>query len=383
MSQSRVKQSAFTIFTEIDGDDGPSNLSALLQEIGDSVGEDKRLRFPSLRDLHFASLSVIAPDEGSAYLVFEGNVDGSPEDFLRQLLLVSGPAIHDIYRYSKGYPPEESLTPESALHYLLSHDIGANAFFVAWPGWSAETIKREQLLRERIEVLLDDLEPGERAGRTPESLHSWIVQRLEEDPDFAWATTPPSYPFLVRHGVQLTAVAASGAALSLAGIAKAAAGGRSSRRRLARATLLSIVAAAGAVALRLRTDEAADDRRDRSRVPDWLTVYECWSQNLTEIQRREDVQPQNHMISVTEIKKGWFRERAPRRALGGEPLRQVRRQQGRSRRNRVDPLRPLGHHPRPQARRLLEQLRRQLGELPRRLHRQSRHRPHRRVEQHH
>ncbi len=153
---------------------------------------------------------------------------------------------------------------------------------------------------------------------------------------------------------------------------------------LARAALLSVVAAAGAVLSgTCCTDGPQTAVVTTSRVPDWPTVAtRRWSRNLTEIQRREDVQPQN-VGRRADIKKGWFRGTLLADVVlfvqtsppGSSPTRAFWR-------NRSI-LRPLGHHPDRKHVVFLGNS----GQHGWKTHldgfiRRSRHRPHRRVEQH-
>ena len=302
-----MKQSAFTIVTEIEHADGAAALAGLLDEIGDNIVENERLDFAGLTDLHFASFSVVAAETDTPYLVFEGNVDGPPEAFLRQLVRVAPRAVDAIYCYASGYPTAGSRTPDAVVGYLVANDIGVNTFYIARPGWSVEELRREQLLHDRIEAMLDGLDPASPAGASPEALHEWIGQRVREDPDLTWAATPPSAPFLVRHGAKVVTVVGGASVLALLGIIRVGAGPPGARRSMARTALLSIVGGVLGALVQLNVAEAEDNRRDRARNPDWLTAYERWTGAIGRIQAREDVQVQNHMISVTQIKPGAFR----------------------------------------------------------------------------
>ncbi len=299
-----MKQAAFTIVTAVDG---AADLTALLDQIGDSIAENELLRFADLSDLHFASLSVVATGTDTPYLVFEGNVDGTRDAFLDQLVSVAPEAIDNIYVHAVDYPPEGSRTRDAVVAYLVAHDIGFNTFYVARPGWSVEELRREQLLHDRIEALLEGLDPASAACATPEGLHQWIGQQVRADPDLTWAATPASVPFLVQHGTKVLAGAGGAAALALLGVVRVGAGRPGGRRLAARAGLAALVGGVLGAFVKLNLAEAEDDRRDRDRDPDWLTAYELWTGAIGRIQAREDVQVQNHMISVTQIKPGRFR----------------------------------------------------------------------------
>ena len=98
-----MRQSAFTILTPVDSEQ-VGDLVRLLNEIGDDIDENPHLRFDDLHDLHYASFFVVEDDADHPFLVFEGNVDGSPNAFLEQLLGTVGGAVDNISRHCAGYP---------------------------------------------------------------------------------------------------------------------------------------------------------------------------------------------------------------------------------------------------------------------------------------
>lgn len=305
-----MRHSAFTIFTELTGSDEEiAALEAFLDGIGDHVDDNEQLPFPVLGDLHFASFSVVPTSSGKRHLVFEGNVDGPTDAFLRELLRIAGPAVDTIYACCAGYPQGSARTPESVVAYLGAHDIGATTFYVAWPGWSVTDLRREQQLRDRIEEVIDG-SPGPNGGApSPSAVAAAIRQQIGSDPDFRWAASPGPLPFFVRRGrTVLTALIAPIVVVFLGVIRDAVSHSSAPRRQRGRRWLGFVIGVVAAVAVRLRIAETADDRRDDARRPDWQTVYDEWSQNLGGIRAREDVQVMNHMISVVPIKAGWFRQ---------------------------------------------------------------------------
>jgi hypothetical protein len=302
-----VRQSAFTILTEVD----PArveDLERLLREIGDDIAGNAHLRFARLRDLHYACFAVVTGLDGTPSLLFEGNVDGRTDAFLRQLVTAAGAAVDEIYGHCTGYPPPGAVAmPDRALAYLEAHDIGADTFYVAWPGWTVEEIRREHVLRERIEDLLD-AEDADLRTRTPDAVRARIADVVRHDHDLHWARVPHPVPFLVRQGRKVLGVLVAAAVVPVLAVLRAAVGGASGGvRRQARAVLAGLLAVAGGTAWALRRAEAGDDAADRRREVDWATTYARWSDNLPAIVRREDVQVQNHMVSVTEIKPGRLR----------------------------------------------------------------------------
>ena len=180
--------------------------------------------------LHYASFSLVTETGGTWSLLFEGNIDGSPSAFLRHLLDTAGPAIDDIYRHCEGYPQGSPRGSEAALRDLLDHDIGAKAFYVAWPGQSVELISREDALRRHLQDFLDGLEPSRRRHVDPVDLHRLIVEEIRGNAGMNWALEDEPAPVLVRHARVVTALLATPLALTLLGVLASAAGHGRARR---------------------------------------------------------------------------------------------------------------------------------------------------------
>ncbi len=305
-----MRQSAFTIMTPIDPGE-VAELESLLNDIGDHIDDNPHVRFAELEDLHYASFFIVANGTEGAHLFFEGNVDGRTRPFLEKLLETEAArnAVDSIYGHCIGYPPAAT-DRAAALHYLTSHDIGANAFYVAWPGRTVGEIHREQQLRDGIERFIDEQGRALRQQR-PDAIHQRIADRVADDPGTEWARTTPPKPFLVAHGKRVRNLILVLVTMAVLRLVKVAFGRSSTRlgRFAARVILGSIPALAGVAVRQLRTEERKDDRDDRERVPDWQTRFARWteSQDLLGIVRRENVQVQNHMVSVTKVKDGWFR----------------------------------------------------------------------------
>ncbi|HWH34880.1 MAG TPA: hypothetical protein VNT56_06110 [Acidimicrobiales bacterium] len=302
-----MKQSAFTIFAPVaDGRVDP--LVNLLDTIGTDIKGNPHVRFAELVDLHYASFFVMGASEGDPHLVFEGNVDGDVEMFLAHLLTHARAAVDRIFGHCIDYPSAGQAGVEARLRYLRSHDIGSDTFYVAWPGRTVCDIRREQRLRDHVQAVLDD---GDRLGwrqRSPGEILQEVVGGLPAD--LGWARSVAPVPFLVARGRAVLAALLAPAGLGLLGLVRAA--GRSSRpgrARTARVTLAAVVGGLGSLAWKLRREEAADDAADRRRQPGWQEVYARWTETeeLSGIVASEDRKGQNHMVSVTQIKAGWFR----------------------------------------------------------------------------
>ncbi len=296
-----VQQNPFTVQTRI-VKERVGDLCALLDGIGDDVEGNPHIPFPTLDRLHYASFVVVDTDPDDPYLLFEGNVDGPVPDFLRDLVRAA-PGMVDIYRHCDGCP---SSGADGLVDYLLDHDIGASAFYVAWPGHTVATIREEQRLHERISRFLDEqLSSSDIATRPPAEVRRRIQEFARADPELAGSLKPPPRPFLVRFGPLIAAALVTPVVIALLKVLKAALWPWSSRpkRFFARTVLLVIGGIVGA----LRLHEVVDDRRVAARRPDWQTRYNDWVHALGPVVERENQQLQNHLASVTAVKPGRFR----------------------------------------------------------------------------
>ena len=296
-------QSAFTVLAPVRRGEA-ERLRALLEEIGRNPATDGRLRLGDFDRLHYASLFIIAGRSGQPFLVFEGNVDGRPRAFFAQLFRHAGPGIDEIYQHCEDYPPEGGRLAAPVRRYLWSRDIGANTFYVNRPGRTVELIRQEQALRDHIETAVDG-RLDELRSQEPEAIRRTIAASLP--PAMAWARKPAPTPFVVRYGRRLLPLFLVPLLVPLLGLLKLALGRSRGLRRLGgRAGLLAVAGAAAGTAVQLRVEERGDADVDRRRDPDWQTVYAERTQHEG-LGAREDLEGQNHMVSVTQVKGGWFR----------------------------------------------------------------------------
>lgn len=299
-----VRQSAFTVLTSIRPGE-TENLTRLLDEIGADVTGNPHLRFGDFDDLHYASLFVIGARAGRPFLVFEGNVDGRPSAFFEKLVRSAGAGVDTLYRHCEGYPPAGARLAGPVRRYLRGHDIGADTFYVNRPGRTVQVIRQEQDLRVHIEAVLDD-RLDELTRQHPEAIRQALVDSLPEH--MGWARAAAPAPLVVRYGrrvIYLCLVPVVLPVLELLGLALAPSPSR--RRALGRAGLVGVAGLVVGTVRRLRAEERADEDHDLRRTPSWQEVYAEWTQHEDRLGAREDHEAQNHMVSVTQVKDGWFR----------------------------------------------------------------------------
>jgi len=302
-----TKQRGFTVVTRI-VDGKVEELGRLLDDIGDDINENAHLRLGDVSGLHYASFVIV--DVGTTpSLLFEGNIDGGIKQFFTRIVDTRPKAVDAIYSDCVGYPSEGTTDAAAVVQYLIAHDIGIHAFYVAWPQQSLKEICEEQQLRDRLEEFLDEeLRRGTFEGLSANAIR-WRAQALvTNDPSLAWAQTRRPRPFLVRRGDRVVQLLVAGLAAGLgATIWRAIKGRRRSARYRSRLVLLATMMSAAGTALMLHRAERSDNKNDSQRTEDWQSTYARWSANLGGIVQRENVQGQNHLASVSEIKHSRFR----------------------------------------------------------------------------
>ena len=94
-----------------------------------------KFQFHKLIGLHFCSFVILGADRSfDPCLVFEATFDGPKTDFIRALLQIAGPGMHEVYQHCEGYPVSGQILPNVTEEYLLKHDVGAHAVFSGCPG---------------------------------------------------------------------------------------------------------------------------------------------------------------------------------------------------------------------------------------------------------
>jgi hypothetical protein len=309
MKEGVPPQRGFTIVTRIVPGQ-TADLAALLDAIGDDVEDNPHIPFVDLECLHYSSMIVIEDGSSEPYLLFEGSIDGEVDDFLRDLVSRAAPGLGRIYQHCAGYSSSGTDDHAALVGYLLAHDIGPGAMFVAWPGRTVATIRQEAYLRERIGQFLDEaLATTDLASLPPQEVRRRIQEFVRREPSFDWAEQELPRPFLVRYGAEVAVFGSYPILFGLYKLVRTAVSKRSSgtSRRVARLALTAIGSLVGTVAVVLRWHEVRDDRKHAQRQPDWQTAYAEWSESLGHVVEREDFQLQNHLASVTFVKPGRFR----------------------------------------------------------------------------
>jgi hypothetical protein len=127
-----------------------------------------RKKFDQLETVHFMRWVVLPPASGSkqALLAFESNYDGSLDDHLNDLHRVAPKFLHDVYSCCEGYSPASSdfdgAGDGAAVKALLTkreHLLPYAAFYVSRRKKPARQIRDEAAIHDAIQAFLDALGP--------------------------------------------------------------------------------------------------------------------------------------------------------------------------------------------------------------------------------
>jgi Dyp-type peroxidase family len=297
-------------------------LLEVLKQVASSEEEDIELNplipFAKLRTVHFLRILVHQPSPSEdapipvydgkpqahgppipAKLLFSTDFDGPFETHVEELLREAGPGLDQVFGHCEGWPG--SADRRGALAYFAHHRVESNTFYTGTMNRSVDQIRREAVLRDRVEDFLD----AELAKGTLPSEPAAIRRRIQDfvaaEPELVWTRVepgpypkpafPPSALKSVAIGLALVVVAllyavlrwALGPAAALWATLGAVAG------------IVILVGAAVAYLAHLsRTDPVivSGDVKDRT----------------SELERTEDRIVQNEMSSVIYIKEPlWFR----------------------------------------------------------------------------
>jgi hypothetical protein len=375
-------------------------LRELLESIGEAPsGEElvsnRVIPFRELKTVHFLRILVhpASPSEESPIpewdgvlqasgepippkLLFSTDFDGPLEEHLDELLRVAGHGLDVIFGHCEGWSGHQDR--RGAHDFFLRNRVPTNTFYTGTMGRSVDQIYREAHLRERIQGFLDENagkpDFATDAVRIRERVREWVFAQ----PDLQWTKVKPGpYPRLLLPQYFISRLGLTGGILLVAGAA-AAVGVLNLFLPLgtAVAAVLLPLAALGAIGF------AGYRYLGRLAASDPVIIGDV-HQHTRRLVRTEDRIVQNEMSSVIYIKRPlWFRRPgAEGRAGVHQLLGPVPEQPGDAGGDPVHPLRPVGGGGRRQAAGVLQQLRRELGELPGRLHRQGARRAHCGVEQ--
>ena len=291
-------QSPFSIVTEVDR----SRVLAVKTIIAPYRKNPQGVRamFQKYTRLHFCSFILIERDNDDATLIFEGNIDGPALSFLKDLADRDRQFLNDVYRDTKVDDDVFPIlgTTQEVADFLAVKDYGASAMYVGQPGVTRDHIERDESLRKLVEAELDSNHP-KYASLSADDCRKAIQDFVETQPAFAWTKEPVPMLLRVRFGRKVLYFALAGIVLGLIGIAWAIAkvDGCGTLFFATAAVVAGIVLAISAFLRWLNKRENTDvENRVVAPLDDLLILQES-----------EDLQMQNHLVSITDVKDGWLR----------------------------------------------------------------------------
>ncbi len=291
-------QSPFSIVTEVDR----NRVLAVKTIIAPYRAKPQVVRamFQKYTRLHFCSFILIEREGDNATLIFEGNIDGPALSFLKDLADRDRQFLNDVYRGTKKGKDVFPIlgTTQEVADFLAENDYGASAMYVGQPGVTRDHIERDDSLRKLVETELD-ANHQIYAHLSADACRKAIRDFVETKPEFAWTKETVPTLLRVRFGRNVLILALVGIALGLIGIA------------LATATVdgyLTLLLAAIAVAVGIGFAITAYLRwlqyRENTDVENRIVAP---LDHLLHLQKSEDLQLQNHLVSITDAKDGWLR----------------------------------------------------------------------------
>jgi hypothetical protein len=187
--------------------------------------------------------------------------------------------MHKLYSGCEGYPlerpPQSTAAVESVTAFLLAHSVPFAAFYVGVPGASAQQIRAEAAVRSRLQMAMDRLS---KLSSDPLALAEHASSEVRSDPALSSAIDAADDSFPLRPLRLLGGAAIGVAALPL------------------------LVPALLAVRWKERSDPESPD----------LTIPDAALALMT----REDLQVQNQLTHLAEMRPGWLRSVSVKVVLG-------------------------------------------------------------------
>lgn len=185
MAGTRIEQTALTVVLKLRNE--PAKVKALSERIATLGQGDKRvLTFPFERvpTIHFARWVVVNASTGKSkrkydpLLLFEANYDGTDDAKLfDDMLAVMSEGMHEIHALCVDYPAKKP--SDAALRdILLRNRLPAGAFHIAHYGRTAQTIIDESKIRNHLEAFFDR-KRGELYGLSAEKIRERALEEVE------------------------------------------------------------------------------------------------------------------------------------------------------------------------------------------------------------
>ena len=177
--------------------DSMDNLKQLLRIVSEDVESNQIIPFAKFSQVHFARFVILEEVRDldnkviQPSLVFSSEIDAPLEKYFNDLVDEAGEGLDQIYSHCEGYPPPHQRSASSRSAYLRQHRVKTQTFYVNTVGRTAQQVRQEDDLRDKIEHFLHYYQPQQEnaspdAGRVRQAIQNFVKQ----EPALAWALTP-------------------------------------------------------------------------------------------------------------------------------------------------------------------------------------------------
>ena len=189
-----ISQNPLTLLTPV-RQDSINKLNEILEKfkVGLNVGLNER--FNQLGTLHYARWFILRDDsfrDKTAFplperLVFSSNFDGPVDEHITGLVAVFPEYFDELYECCEDYPEPANRNTEARKSYLEKWKVNTTAFYIGAPDRSLKQIKQEDQLREYIRNIINQ---NNWDGKSAIEIQKQLREKVDADPEFAWAKTP-------------------------------------------------------------------------------------------------------------------------------------------------------------------------------------------------
>ena len=169
-----------------------AGLRVLLASMNDGPGRLKPdnglIPFQQFDTLHVARLLIvddktredvrlygIAPRTYPLYLTLLGDVDGDPDDFLRELARRAPAGLRTIFSHCEGFTAQTDL-----IEWMKAHSVPPAANYINWLGRTVQRVREEAVLRDRLEQQIQN-NAAALKGLPPSEIHARLRQLTHAD----------------------------------------------------------------------------------------------------------------------------------------------------------------------------------------------------------
>lgn len=193
-----ISQHGITVITEIK----PGQVNALedlLYDINKSYKTNEYVDFSKFKLIHYIRWFIIDKaveadgTEVPPQLAMTSNFDLGVDEHLQELLEVGASMIPKIYVHCEGFPAGESA--DNIIAYFKKHQHDNQLFWPAIRGGTVEQIRGEALLRDRIQLFVNDQQKqGKLTGKSQEEIRETIKGFVAGDNELSWALEKRATP---------------------------------------------------------------------------------------------------------------------------------------------------------------------------------------------